>query len=431
MFNFLFSSEYIFSIFVALFIYVIYIPKRKLFIVSLLIGFLVLEIFWHANLLPGLYNYFLILIIFAIMLLCAFKVNFFQMLFLLTGSYSLQHLIYKITISLVFLFGGNKIWHSYYYFLIYFLVVGVTLPIFYYLYTRKFKEDNEIRVNSITVLLTATSLLFVTIFLSYWTQDTLLRLDNNLLFIQVNLYGGIICVFGIVLLFFNSLNVELQKENKTLELLLKKDEERYRLATMNAEKMNIRIHDLKHQIHQNNLNQDAVNDIENATRDYESVYYTQCKPLDIILSEKKTLCDKKQIQLFVTADGKLLNFIKSYQIYSLFGNLIDNAIESASKVNNLNLKYIKIRVFQHQDNAIIEIENYTSIIPSMKNGLPQTIKEDKENHGFGTKSVKAIVSLYHGYTKMTCENNIFLVKIMIPLSINLSNNKKSIHSINP
>ena len=65
---------------------------------------------------------------------------------------------------------------------------------------------------------------------------------------------------------------------------------------------------------------------------YDSSFNTGNKSLDVVLTEKKLLCDNKGIKFFCMADGKLLNGIKVSDIYSLFGNAIDNAIECLADV---------------------------------------------------------------------------------------------------
>lgn len=45
-----------------------------------------------------------------------------------------------------------------------------------------------------------------------------------------------------------------------------------------------------------------------------------------------------------------------------------------------------------------------------------TNKNDKENHGYGTRSITRIVKKYKGKVEYEIENNIFSIKILIPLN---------------
>ena len=53
--------------------------------------------------------------------------------------------------------------------------------------------------------------------------------------------------------------------------------------------------------------------------------------LDLVLTEKSILCTEYRIKLSTMVDGSMLNFMKTTDVYALFGNLMDNAIESVIK----------------------------------------------------------------------------------------------------
>lgn len=48
-----------------------------------------------------------------------------------------------------------------------------------------------------------------------------------------------------------------------------------------------------------------------------------------------------------------------------------------------------------------------------------TKKEDKNNHGFGVKSMEILVSKYHGDLSIQGKNGIFLLNIIIPIPVRL------------
>ena len=417
-FYFFFDSEYIISIFISIAIFGIHLKKRKYFVIPALITFALGVLAWRLLYFLDSYVYLIVALIIGIGILFTFDLNFFQGLFLLTAGYSLQHIIYKITISFVFIFGGNNIWHSYYYFLIYFLTCLVCLPLIYYFVSRRFIKDQTIYVNNISILLLTAVILMTAIVLSYITQNQLLEINNVSLFIEVNIYAIILCALGIGLLFYNASNIFLSKENEILEQVIKKDEARYELAKRNAEAINIKYHDLKHQLIHNTLDEEAKKELEKDAKVHESLFFTGNKALDIVLNEKKQLLDEKNISFLVMAKGEILNQIKAYQIYSLFGNLIDNAIEGLKEIEDVDERFIKININSYKDNILISQENYTNNKIKFVNGLPVTTKTDKENHGYGTKSIKAIIDSYDGQMKMSLNNNIFKVTILIPIKEN-------------
>ena len=67
--------------------------------------------------------------------------------------------------------------------------------------------------------------------------------------------------------------------------------------------------------------------------------------------------------------------------------------------------------------CVFRAENYTSEKISISDGLPVTNKEDKENHGFGAKSMRNIAQRYGGKIKFLHENGVFTVVTMIPIPV--------------
>lgn len=63
----------------------------------------------------------------------------------------------------------------------------------------------------------------------------------------------------------------------------------------------------------------------------------------------------------------------------------------------------------------VSVENYYSPTaqPSFMDGLPQTTKADKANHGFGMRSMRAIVERYGGTLVVRAEDGVFHLDIML------------------
>jgi sensor histidine kinase regulating citrate/malate metabolism len=114
------------------------------------------------------------------------------------------------------------------------------------------------------------------------------------------------------------------------------------------------------------------------------------------------------------ADGKLLSFLSPPDIYSLFGNILDNAIESELKEKEED-RYINIVASKHGNLVNIYEENYISDLPTFEDGVPVTDKADKAYHGFGTKSIIYVCEKYNGHVRFSAANHVFSVNILLPL----------------
>ena len=112
-------------------------------------------------------------------------------------------------------------------------------------------------------------------------------------------------------------------------------------------------------------------------------------------------------------DGGNFEFMESGDLYCMFGNLIDNALEAVSKIQEKEKRIINLSARRKGNIIFIEEDNYFVGELVFKDGLPVTSKEDKNYHGFGTKSLRMIVRKYGGELSTTSDNNIFHLSIIL------------------
>lgn len=96
----------------------------------------------------------------------------------------------------------------------------------------------------------------------------------------------------------------------------------------------------------------------------------------------------------------------------IFGNAIDNAIESCGK-NTYDNKIISIKINQQKHLLSILITNPVHQQPIIKNNMIITSKSDTVNHGFGLYSIKQTVKKYDGDFDISCSSNLFSLKICL------------------
>lgn len=215
---------------------------------------------------------------------------------------------------------------------------------------------------------------------------------------------------------------KLVEEKKILEKMLIVQASQQKLGKETTDILNLKIHDMKNQLSviktlhgQNRI--DSITELENSIDVYSSIAKTGNEALDIVLTQKGLICSSKNIKFTYIIDGKSFSFMKPTDITSLFGNILDNAIESASDEDN-DFKLIKLSCETKKDFLQIQETNYCHKDLKFKNGLPITTKEDKTSHGYGMKSISYIIEKYQGQIKVILENNIFHLYILIPLAEN-------------
>jgi sensor histidine kinase regulating citrate/malate metabolism len=111
------------------------------------------------------------------------------------------------------------------------------------------------------------------------------------------------------------------------------------------------------------------------------------------------------------ADGGLIDFMTPADVYALMGNALDNALESVVKEAE-GERVISLQVRRKDEMVLIHLENRCSREPEFQDGLPVTIKSDKNQHGFGVRSIRYIVEKYDGELFMSARNGRFYLDIL-------------------
>lgn len=143
---------------------------------------------------------------------------------------------------------------------------------------------------------------------------------------------------------------------------------------------------------------------------------TQNRLLDVILSKYTSVCEEKNIKLKIDIVTDNLSIMSNSDISSLFNNLLDNAVESAEKSKD---KKVLVQITNVMNSyRKISVINSCDASPKIKNGELVTSKENKEAHGFGTKSIKKIVVKYDGELDWEYNENAkeFKFTILIPIN---------------
>lgn len=193
-----------------------------------------------------------------------------------------------------------------------------------------------------------------------------------------------------------------------------------------TEILRMKYHDFKHQLNyiqsiskDNKEIQDYINEVQDSFDKANAYIKTGIKPIDVILTNKSLICQKENINFTHCIEIENLNCMKSEDIYGLLGNMLDNAIEASLNVKDISNRVISLIIKLENEMIHFSIDNYyeNDSLNISNNKLPQTIKQDKEVHGIGLKSIKYITEKYNGSLTISSDENIFSLDIVIPNSI--------------
>lgn len=230
-----------------------------------------------------------------------------------------------------------------------------------------------------------------------------------------SLVNMIACVIGISFLFEMYYSSNLKREYLILSEIRNEEKNQYYLSKETIDMINIKCHDFRHQIRrfgkEQNVNEEAINNINKLINIYDSTVKTSNAALNVILSEKTLLCNKYNIIFSCIADGDAISFMLEEDIYSLFGNILDNAIEAVKKLP-IEKRSIRLKIKSIGNIISVSAKNFYSGELKLVNGFPLTSKADNRNHGFGLKSIKLITEKYNGEMKISCQDQMFEIDLM-------------------
>ena len=303
--------------------------------------------------------------------------------------------------------------------LLYVVIHIISFSLMYFIFGKKLYKI-EVKVNNNSLIIISTIILLVDILLNSLIVYNQVEY-NKLNSMVICTYNLLSCFMVLYLMVYILDNKGLESELKMTAQLLQISENRYNQSKDNINLINLKCHDLKHQIHEYagkvNISQSTVNDLEKMIEIYDSKVKTGNDCLDLILTEKSLLCQKKNINLTCLADCSKLSFISESDLYSLFGNAIDNSIEAVCKIDDIRKRNISVVVRNIHSFVSINIENYyEGNITLDENNLPISTKSDSNYHGFGTKSIDFIVKKYNGSLEISLDNNIFSLAILFSIS---------------
>ena len=195
----------------------------------------------------------------------------------------------------------------------------------------------------------------------------------------------------------------------------------YKMSEACIDLINQKYHDLKHQITilkmqtSEGKNKDTLSQLEGELSDYAALAKTGNSALDIILTEKNITCQRKNIRIMSIIDGSAMDFMDIMDLAALFGNALDNAIEATEKLSEEEKKIIHFRISRKNSFVRISIVNPYIGKLEYKNGVPLSMKEQKDYHGFGVKSMQSVVKKYDGTMTIDEKDQNFILSILFPV----------------
>lgn len=381
------------------------------------------QLFYGESLLHYVFLYLGYALLTAVPILLCFEITQLELLFVMAGGYATEHMTFAAgKIVLYLLHYAYLPYGSISHLLItrYFIYILGAFFV-YLLFIRGNRGKNSFRKGDIRIVLLAFVLMFTAIGLSvYWSYPEK-YVGTGIGEIICPAYSFFCCVLVLLLEYHVLRENSLKHEQELMEQLLQMSTSQQKSAREAIDIINIKCHDLKHQIKALARMEDAqtrskyLQEIEEAVSIYDATYHTGCRALDYVLREKNLVFNERQVEFSCMADGRLIDFMASADVYALMGNALDNALESVLREASEE-RIISLQIRRKDSMVLIHLENRCSREPEFHDGLPVTEKKDKERHGFGVRSIRYIAEKYGGEMFMSVKNGRFCLDILFSQS---------------
>lgn len=151
----------------------------------------------------------------------------------------------------------------------------------------------------------------------------------------------------------------------------------------------------------------------NLGREESNMLYSGSAVINSLLSRCVDNAKERQIELDIFVEDALdLDFIQDVDKISMFGNLLDNAMEAAGECEEGKRK-INIRMFMGNNHCLVfRMENTWSMKPRRAGGKLLSTKRDSENHGLGIGIARELARRYGGSLELEEQGEWFVTTLI-------------------
>ncbi len=136
--------------------------------------------------------------------------------------------------------------------------------------------------------------------------------------------------------------------------------------------------------------------------------------LNAILTERSAKAQEEGVDLEIFVEDFLnVEFISGVDMVSMFGNLIDNAMEAAQQCSKEKRKVLVKLFMGNRHMLILHIENNFEIMAQQEGDRMLTTKSDSISHGLGMGIVQKVAQKYGGTMSWMIQEDVFVTILSI------------------
>ena len=248
------------------------------------------------------------------------------------------------------------------------------------------------------------------------------KIDYSLL--GVAFISNIIFLIVILIIYFIYLNTlkEMEYQRKEIRILKEKSKreiEYYKEVDNLNQRIRKIYHDLKNHIliadsvKEKGMDEEYLKSLEEYFGRYSVKINSGNSILDILLEKKCEECKDKKIGFKLNVDFSKGDFINLVDLGTIFGNIIDNAIEACERIKDNELKEIRLVVGEVENFIMIKISNPVGMLRK-EDGKLFSLKRLQKEEGLGLVCLQEVLIKYNGSYSYEIKDDFFNLTIIIP-----------------
>lgn len=288
---------------------------------------------------------------------------------------------------------------------------GGTFAVLFFAFRPLTRRRNENFDNKLKAVFSF-GIMLLCIGMARLTQDNAAR--NEVAILSESLYSMLSGVFILILQFGVMERARLSQNVDEMRRMLRQQRSQYEAGKSSMELVNEKYHDLKALLRSfhGQIPSGQMEKLEKGVQQYDVYIHTGNAALDVLLTERRALCAGRGIELTTLVHGPDLDFMEELDLYTLFGNALDNAVEAVGQLPQGRQKFISLTASREGNMVSVHMENPFAGKLDFVDGLPRSGR-DPRYHGFGMRSMERIVQKYGGTLSAGQKDGVFCLDLLL------------------
>ena len=150
-----------------------------------------------------------------------------------------------------------------------------------------------------------------------------------------------------------------------------------------------------------------LDELQAPVRNLTATVWTGDETADYLINSKAAAAEADGIRFQAQAEFPRRTNIRSVDLCAILGNLLDNAIEAARRVENPERRTVTLTIRRIHQMLVIKVENSFAAAPVQEDGELKTTKTEGGLHGWGLKSAKTAAGKYDGMVQAGVSGEVF------------------------